>query len=63
MAHDAQGAPFFDRHNPGMTLLAFVNIGLFIWFLARGLRELESAPAPLTRRTLIRRGQLARARR
>ena len=61
MAHDARGAPFFDRHDPRMTLLALVNIGLFVWFLARGLREIETEPAPLSRRVLIYRDHFVRA--
>ena len=61
MAHDARGAPFFDRHDPRMTLLALVNIGLFVWFLVRGLREIETEPAPLSRRVLIYRDHFVRA--
>ncbi|MEA2530506.1 MAG: hypothetical protein QOG89_2150 [Thermomicrobiales bacterium] len=63
MAHDQRGAPFFSRHDPWMTLLAFANIALFVWILVRGLREVESEAPALSRRAMLRRGQLVRARR
>jgi Gpi18-like mannosyltransferase len=61
MAHDEPGAAFFSRHNPWMTLLAFVNLALFAWFVVRGLPELEAKWQPTRRRIAQRRGILARA--
>jgi dolichyl-phosphate-mannose-protein mannosyltransferase len=63
MAHDKTGAPFFSRHDPWMTLASLANVALLIWLLARGLPATEQeAPNP-SRRTVLRRGQLVRARR
>jgi Gpi18-like mannosyltransferase len=63
MAHDARGAPFFARHNPGMTLMSLVNIGLFVWLLVRGPQVMEEEAPAVSRRAMLRRGQLVRARR
>ncbi len=37
MAHDKSGAPFIGRHNPWMMLASTLNVGLFVWAMARGL--------------------------
>ncbi len=42
MAHDKRGAPFFSRHDPWMTLAAFVNVAVLVWLLSYGLRAISS---------------------
>jgi membrane-associated PAP2 superfamily phosphatase len=56
MAHDQRGAPFFSRHDPWMTTVAFANIALFVWMLGPGRTWLD----PEDRRAVRR---LPRARR
>jgi len=56
MAHDQRGAPFFSRHDPWMTIVAFMNIVLFVWMLGPGRAWLD----PEDRRAVRR---LPRARR
>lgn len=46
-AHAKTGAPFFNRHNPWVMLISTINVGLFLWAMARGLPGADEAePAP-----------------
>lgn len=45
LAHDQQGAPFFSRHDPWMTLAAFFNLALLAWTFWAGPGALEDGRA------------------
>lgn len=61
MAHDKTGAPFFSRHEPWMTIVAFVNVGLLVWLLDRGLPATEATATDRSRWISSQRGRLARS--
>lgn len=63
MAHDKTGAPFFNRYDPGMMLVAIINVGLLAWLLDRGLPATEATTAAHSRSVAGRRGRFARVRR